>query len=142
MGPQTQTPTFPTIDQTVLTAYCIRGAASVPAIRAGNLSTIDCPTANTIVGGTDEGYWEGWRVRVSSSEAVTFAVDSDFDSFIDLFQIELANPALTNLVTFDDDSGENGNAALTVTLQPDREYWVLVSGFAAVDLGTYTLNIS
>lgn len=141
-GPQVQTTTFPDVDQAVLATYCIRGTANVPAIRGGNVTTGDCPTESTLVGGTDEGYWEGWRVRVATAVDVTFSVDSDYDTFLDVFQIDLANPRLTNLVVFDDDSGENGNAELTVTLSPDTEYWVLVSGFQAEDVGSYTLSVN
>lgn len=142
-GPGSGGPEFPSIDAGTLSSNCIRGTAVPPAIRAGNLSQTDCPTLNTIVGVTD-GFWEGWRVRVSEAGPVTFSVRSDLDTTLDLFEIDPANPALTlaNLLGFDDDSGENFNAELTFTLEPETEYWILVAGFEAADVGSFTLDIS
>ncbi|MDH3225373.1 MAG: hypothetical protein OEO23_16750 [Gemmatimonadota bacterium] len=132
---------FPNIDQAILSGFCIRGTAPPPAIRPGIIGTNDCPTEGTLVG-TGDGYWEGWRVRVSDVTTVTFTVDSEFDSFLDLFQINVANPVLNSLIAFDDDGTGSLDAQLEWTLQPDTEYWILVSGFEALDLGSYTLDIT
>lgn len=129
---------FPTISQSTLDANCIRGTAAPPASVSGSISNADCPVSGTLVGAVD-GFWEGWRVRVNSATTVTFAVTSSFDSFLDLFVINVSSPALNNLRIFDDDSGAGLDALFTFTLQPDTEYWIMVSGFDATDTGSFTL---
>ena len=141
MGVPTQDPIFPNIDQAILDANCIRGTATFPAIRPGNLNTTDCATAGTIIGATDDGYYEGYRVRVTTSTTVDITVQSQYDSFLDVLEYDIATGIIT-LRAFDDDSGGNFQPLLTFTLQPDIEYWVMVSGLSAADVGTYTLNIS
>ena len=74
---------------------------------------------------------------------MTLQTDSNFDTFIDVFRIDdLSAPDLGNLLAFDDDGGSGDNARLTLTLQAGTEYWVLVSGYDAVDVGAYTLEAS
>ena len=92
----------------------------------------------------DDSFFEGWRVRVDADAQITFAVDSGFDSVLDLFVIDVANPVLAigNLVAFDDDGSGALDALLTVDLDANTEYWIVVSGFDAVDVGNYTLNIN
>lgn len=135
---------FPAIDPAFLQTYCVRGTAPPPAIRAGSLGTLDCSTTGTAVGFNADSYYETWRVRVTEAREVTFSLDSDFDTVLDLFQVSVSNPALSfnEFLAVDDDSGVNLNAELVFNLVPDTEYWIAVSGFEATDVGNYTLSVN
>ena len=135
---------FPAIDQAILQTFCVRGTAQPPAIRAGSLETADCTTTGTAVGFNADAYYETWRVRVNQARQATFSVDSDFDTVLDLFLIDVGNPALgfAQFLAVDDDSGTDLNAELVYDLLPDTEYWIVVSGFEPVDVGSYTLNVN
>ena len=141
---------FPTISQSALDGSCIRGTVVLLTSVSGTISTTDCLTDLTPVGapipvGTEPGFFEGWRVRVATSTAVTFSVTSQFDTFLDLFRIDdLSSPVLTfnNLLAFNDDGGAGFDALLTYPLQPNTEYWIMISGFSADELGDYSLALS
>lgn len=135
---------FPTIDPAFLQTFCVRGTAPPPAIRAGSLGSSDCSTAGTAIGFNPDSFYETWRVRVSEPRQVTFSLDSDFDTVLDLFQVDVSNPTVSfnDWLAVDDDSGTNLNAELVFSLQANTEYWIVVSGFEAVDVGNYTLNVN
>ena len=134
--------TFPTISQSALDAACIRGTAAPTTTVNGSISDTDCLNGTTLVGAGPNGYFEGWRVRVATAASVTFTVDSNYDSFLDLFLIDdLGSAGLMNLLDFDDDGGPGDDAELTASLAPDTEYWIMVSGFEAIDVGQYSLDI-
>lgn len=135
---------FPAIDQAFLQTYCVRGTAPPPAIRAGSLGTLDCSTTGTAVGFNSDSFFETWRVRVTEAREVTFSLESDFDTVLDLFLIDVGNPALTfnEFLAVDDDSGTDLNAEIVFDLVPGTEYWIVVSGFEAVDVGNYTLSVN
>ena len=131
--------TFPTIPPSTLSAYCIRGQAIPPETVSGGISTGDCHTAIT-----NDGYFEGFRVRVGSSGAVTFTVTSNFDSWLELIRIDNLNDVAGSAVLLDDDddSGVGFDALLTFTLQPNTEYVIFVSGYDDSETGTYSLAIT
>lgn len=130
--------TFPNVPQATLDAYCIRGQGIPPATVSGAITTSDCHDA------PGDGYYEGFRVRVGSSGAVTFAVASSFDSWLELFRIDDLNniEGSAVLLAEDDDSGGNLQARLTFTLQPNTEYVIFVSGFDDFETGPYSLAMT
>lgn len=141
-APEIQPPEFPVLDAAFVTEFCIRGTLSPSNTVSGDLGATDCETVSPIGSGPGS-FYEGWRVRVGQSGSVTIQVASAFDSFIDVFRIDdLSAPTLDTLLIFDDDSGAGDNGRVTITLQPGVEYWVMVSGFDAIDEGPYTLEAS
>lgn len=141
-APEILPPDFPTLDAAFATEFCIRGTLAPTNVVSGEISDTDCETVSPVGSGPGS-FFEGWRVRVGQAGSVTIQTASGFDTFVDLFRIDdLSAPTLDNLVVFDDDSGAGDNGRVTVTLQAGTEYWVMVSGFDAVDVGPYTLNAS
>lgn len=141
-APEVLPPDFPVLDASFVGQFCIRGTVFPNNTVSGELAATDCETVAPVGAGPGS-YFEGWRVRVSQAGSVTIQTGSAFDTFIDVFRInDLEAPDLDDLLIFDDDSGPGDNGRLTITLQPSTEYWVLVSGFAATDLGAYTLDVS
>lgn len=139
-APEIQPPDFPALDAAFATEFCVRGTLSPNNTVSGDLATTDCPTVSPVGSGPGS-FFEAWRVRVGASGSVTLQTGSNFDTFIDVFRIDdLSAPDLSDLLVFDDDSGVGDNARVTLTLQAGTEYWVLVSGFDAVDVGAYTLE--
>ena len=131
---------YPDLEASIVTDNCIRGTTQIPGTLNGTLDTGDCSTAGTIYNITDDGYYEIFRVRVGTPRSAIFQVTSGFDSFLDLGLVDLVNSNF-QLVAFDDDS--NGeDAQLTVNLQPNLEYWLVISGFGPEDVGTYTITVS
>ncbi|HET7040050.1 MAG TPA: hypothetical protein VFH97_09180 [Gemmatimonadales bacterium] len=125
---------FPTIDADILLEFCIRGEVPVTATtsRSGSVSTSDCTA------GFDDGYWEGWRVRVAEAGSYTIEVSSDFDSWLTVWRLNDVNnvdDATVDLLGEDDDSAGNLDAMLTVSLQPNTEYVVFVSGYDQSQVG-------
>jgi hypothetical protein len=137
-GPEEDEVSFPTIDQQVIDEFCIRGTAIPPASKSGTITVGDCSF------GEDDGYYDFYRIRVESDGEVTFAINSDFDSWLDLIRVGDPNdPENTSaFLASDDDSAGNLDAALTYNLLTNTEYWVGVSGFDDSETGSYTLNIT
>lgn len=135
---------FPVLDAAVLAEFCIRGQM-VPVDAADeSLQATDCATVFPVGVGPGLVY-ETWRVRVASTTEVTIFTESNIDTFLDVFEINPAAPILdlVNLVEFNDDRSETDfNASVSPTLQPGIEYWVMVSGFDADELGPYTLRVT
>lgn len=131
--------TFPTMDPAVLAAVCIMGQAVPPQTVSGTVTDDDCHT-----GIANDGYFEGWRVRVAAQASVTFAVTSSFDSWLELYEIRnLSDPANSAvLLNEDDDSNGNLDARITWTLQPNTEYVIFISGYDDAARGSYSLSIN
>lgn len=130
--------TFPDVNSSVLSQFCIRGQAAVPgdASQSGSVSSADCND------GGNDGYYEGWHVRAAEVRSVTFEIMSDFDSWLEVYRVlDVNDPANTStLIAQDDDSGEGLDARLTVSLQPDTDYVVFVSGYDDSEVGNYSLS--
>jgi hypothetical protein len=131
--------TFPSIDADIIQEACIRGEVPVEGTvsRSGNVTDDDCTE------GFDDGYWEGWRVRVSEERTYTIEVTSNFDSWLTVWRVNDVNNIDDNTVdeiAEDDDGGEGVDAMVTLTLRPDVEYVVFVSGYDQSHTGSYTVE--
>jgi hypothetical protein len=132
---------FPPISATEMAQYCVRGNAAAPGSLNGSITTSDCND------GGDDGYWESWHIRTGSSGVMTFAVTSDFDSWLELLRLDNLDDITNSAVflTLDDDGGLGSNpydARLTYALQPNTSYAIIVSGFDDAEQGTYTLDMT
>jgi len=77
-----------------------------------------------------------WAFSGDAGDTVVIGVYSDeFDTFV-----ELHDASLTMLVS-DDDGGNNTNSFLTYTLPTSGEYGIVVHGYGAGAVGTYTLEL-
>lgn len=134
---------FPFLGAAVRAEFCIRGQMVPTDEENESLQDTDCPTVFPVGQGPDR-FYETWRVRVPSPATVTIFTESNFDTFLDVFEIDPANPVLglDNLVAFNNDGPDGPDARLTVTLDPGVEYWVMVSGFEADAFGPYTLRVT
>ena len=133
-------PTFPPVDPELLEGFCIRGSHVPPARVSGNISESDSCHANI----EDDGYFEGWRVRVASSTTITFAVSSVFDSWLELVRIDNLDDPINSVVALaeDDNSAGNLQARLSAELEPNTEYLIVVSGYNDVAQGQYVLDMN
>ena len=133
--------TFPDVNSAVLAEFCIQGEIPVSGStsRSGNVSSADCHT-----GIQNDGYFEGWHVRAGEVKTVTMEVASNFDSYLEVYRlVDVNDPAAgATLIGEDDDSGDDLNARVSVTLSPDTDYVVFVSGFSDAHTGPYTLDIN
>ncbi|HEV8509649.1 MAG TPA: hypothetical protein VGQ48_04260 [Gemmatimonadales bacterium] len=129
---------FPSIPQATLNQYCIRGQAVPPQTKSGSIATSDCHDA------AGSPYYEIYRVRVGSSDTVTFRVSSSFDSYLYLIRIDNLSDIEGSavLLASDDDSAGNLDAMLSYTLQPNTEYFILISGLDDTETGSYSLAIT
>jgi len=134
---------FPALPSTLLTAFCNRGNALVGQTKSGMLSSGDCDAAAIDPG--DNSYYEIWRVRVASPITVTFDANSGFDNYLTVLRLDSYTDYSANLtiVGENDDRvpGSNFNALVSVTLQPNIDYFVSVSGYDYSETGPYTLQI-
>jgi hypothetical protein len=134
--------TFPDWPAAVTTGFCVRGTAAVGDTKSGIISDTDCDVAD--VNPADEGYYEIWRVRVASASDVTFDANSTFDNFLAIIRIDGVTATDLNVTVVgenDDRSQNNFNALVTVRLQPNVDYAVVISGFDYSETGNYTLAI-
>ena len=131
-------PSFPSIPSAVVTQLCIRGQAVPPQTKTGSIATTDCQDAAGLP------YYEIYRVRVASSTAVTFTMSSDFDSYLYLLRIDDVNDpqASAVLLTEDDDSAGNLDARLSFTLEPNIEYFILITAVSDAETGNYSLAMT
>ena len=129
---------FPQIPYEQQAQACVRGKVVPPVTITGTIATTDCHVA------PGEGYVDGFRVRVDSEASVRFAVESTFDSELELFRIDdLARYVASAVSLADDDNGGEGvDALLVVDLVPDTEYLLRVSGKDDLSRGTYTLRVT
>jgi hypothetical protein len=82
-------------------------------------------------------------VRVNRQRSVTFTVSSQFDSFLSLLRLNsFTNTTADWSFVAEDDDGTGGlDARLTVTLQPNVDYLLAISGFDYNETGPYTIRI-
>jgi hypothetical protein len=145
-----QAPEFPTLEAQLLADWCIRGNLSVGTNGSEVLSEVDCDNADTGDLDTLVGFpghsarFETWRLRVTAQTNLRITVSSNFDSFLDLYRIpDPTDPTGGANIASNDDlqPGVNDDARLIVTVSPDFEYWIMVSGYDEAELGAYTLTV-
>ena len=136
------TVTFQDWPAAVMTGFCVRGTATVGDTKSESISATDCDVAD--VNPSDVGYYEIWRVRVASSRDVTFDANSTFDNFLAIIRVNSVTATDLNVSVVgenDDRSQTNFNALVTVRLEPNVDYAVVVSGYDYSETGPYTLAI-
>ncbi len=134
--------TFPALNPGVNAQYCVRGNTTVGQTKSGSVTAQDCDYAD--LDPSAGGYYEVWRVRVAQAGSITFTVDApNFDSYLDLVEIEVAAGDV-NAVTFlsNDDDTNGDDPVLTYDLVPDTDYAIVVSGFDYPEVGSYTVTIN
>ena len=134
--------TFPDWPSAVVTGLCVRGTAVVGDTKSGTIADTDCDVAD--VNPADEGYFEIWRIRVATAQDVTFDASSTFDNFLAVVRVNSVTATdldVTVVGENDDRSTTNLNALVTVRLQPNVDYAVVVSGYDYAEVGAYTLAI-
>lgn len=130
---------FPPVSHSVIAGLCIRGVALGEATIEGEIATTDCPK------GMGRGYWDALRVRVPiDAGLIFFLVTSDFDSELELFRIDDLDDFWNSRVqvAYDDDSGPEYDAHLSVALEMGTEYLLIISGSDDFQRGPYTLRIT
>ena len=135
-------PEFPTLDPEVLGYFCVRGESTKGDTESGTLNSGDCWSSD--FDPEDDSYFETWRGRVASSTTVVLDVSSNFDSWLELYELEGIDgdtPELTMLAWNDDRNGSDLDAMITMTLHPGRDYFVVVSGYDSGETGPYTLAL-
>lgn len=134
--------TFTDWPSAVVTGFCVRGNAVVGDTKSEIIADTDCDIAD--VNPADVGYYEIWRVRVAEARDVTFDANSTFDNFLAIIRVNSVTATdidATVVGENDDRSATNLNALVTVRLQPNVDYAVVVSGFDYEETGAYTLAI-
>jgi hypothetical protein len=134
--------TFPELPSALLAEFCVRGTASAGQTVSGSVTDSDCDSAD--VDPNNEGYYELWRVRVGSSGSVTFDADSPFDNYLTVLRLDSYTQTTADLTIVgenDDRASGNLNALVTVTLQPDTDYFVAIAGYDYSETGSYTVDI-
>jgi hypothetical protein len=135
--------TFPDWPSTVVTGFCVRGTSVVGDTKSGTISDTDCDLADvdpTAIGS----YYEVWRVRVASARDVTFDANSEFDNYLAVVRVNSVSATAVDFVVVDDNddrSDTDRNALVTVQLEPNVDYALVVSGFQYTDTGPYTVAI-
>jgi len=134
--------TFPDWPASLNTPFCIRGTALVGDTKSGTISDTDCDAADIDPGA--EGYFEVWRVRVASAQDVTFDASSTFDNYLTVIRVNSVTATNLNVAVIgenDDRSQTNLNALVTVRLEPNVDYVVVMAGYDDAETGPYTLAI-
>jgi hypothetical protein len=128
---------FPPLPQNLLDGFCVQASgATVGQTKSGTLSAADCDAGDS--------FFEIWRVRVTQTTSVTFDANSGFDNYLEVARLNSYTSTSANFTMMgenDDRASGNYNALLTVTLQPDTDYFVVVSGYDYGEVGSYTLRI-
>jgi hypothetical protein len=134
---------FPDLPSGLLTTFCHRGNAVLGDTRSGMLSPSDCDAAD--IDPSEDSYYEIWRVRVAATTTVTFDANSSFDNYLTVLRLNSYTSSTANLTVVGENDdrtpGSNFNALVTVTLQPNTDYFVSVSGYDYTETGPYTLQI-
>lgn len=129
--------TFPPLPGQVLAAVCHRGDRVVGQDANGTVSSSDCDSGDS--------YFEIWRVRVAGTRSVTFDANSSFDNYLTVVRLDSYTQTGASVTTIGEDDdrvpGSNTNALVTVTLQPNIDYFVAVSGYDYFEQGSYSLQI-
>jgi hypothetical protein len=135
--------TFPSLPSNMLATFCVRGEGLVGQTKSGSVTSGDCDAGD--VDPADSSYYEVWRVRVASVTSVTFDANSAFDNYLTVLRLDsyTSNSASLTLMGENDDrqAGVNLNALVTVTLQPNTDYFVSISGYDYSETGPYSLQI-
>jgi|SRR5687767_8082718 len=134
--------TFPDWPASLNTPFCIRGTALVGDTKSGTISDTDCD-ATDIDPGAD-GYFEVWRIRVASAGDVTFDASSTFDNYLTVVRVNSVTATSLNVTVVgenDDRSQTDLNALVTVRLEPNVDYVVVIAGYDDTETGPYTLAI-
>ncbi len=130
-------PDFPPLPAEMLAAYCVRGEAQIHQTKIGSITSGDCNVGFS--------FREVWRVRVASPTSVTFDANSSFDNYLEVFRLD-SYTATSARLTWIGSNGDrwpgNLNALVTVTLQPNTDYFVRISGLDYADTGPYSLAIA
>lgn len=127
--------TFPALPAQMLARYCVRGERTPTQAISGSVTVDDCALG-------DGSYYETWRVRVGANGTYRFAASSSFDNVLFLLRVESYTDTAATLtqVAFDDDSGPDTNALISAaSLQTGADYFLVVNGFGASDVGPYTV---
>jgi hypothetical protein len=135
--------TFPDWPAAVVTGFCVRGTAAVGDTKSGAIADSDCDFGDINTGG--EGFYEIWRIRVPSAQDVTFDANSTFDNYLAVVRIDGVTATDINATVVGDNDDRsppaNLNALVTIRLQPNVDYAVIVSGYDDAEVGAYTLAI-
>lgn len=134
--------TFPALPAALLASFCSRGEAVVGQTKTGSVTSEDCDSAELFP--SHSSYYEIWRVRVAATTAVTFDANSTFDNYLTVLRLDSytqTSATLTVMGSNDDRAQGNLNALVTVTLQPNTDYFVSVAGYDYSATGPYTLQI-
>lgn len=128
---------FPILPEDLMESFCNRGQRSPGQAISGSVSDTDCEAG-------DGSFFEVWRVRVPAAGTYQFTATSTFDNFLAVVRLDAYDDtsATTTDMGSDDDSGPGSNALLNVTLQPDVDYFLIVNGFSATDVGPYTATFT
>jgi hypothetical protein len=128
---------FPALDPELVQLLCVRGDATKGQTKPGEVTASDCDAAD--IDTTADWYFETWRVRVSTTVSVTFDASSDFDNYLDLWRLN-ADSSITPIDSNDNRSTTDTNALITATLEANRDYLAIISGFDYSQTGPYTLQ--
>jgi hypothetical protein len=133
--------TFPPLPSSLLTQFCVRGNRLPGQATSGTIGANDCDAAD--FDPTDDGYFEVWRVRVLTSGTYTITISSNFDSWLEVYQLNSTSPLDLTLIDQNDDRipGVDLDGEVTVQLDPGVDYMVGVSGYDYAQTGPYTLTI-
>ncbi|MEM6274881.1 MAG: hypothetical protein AAF735_06540 [Myxococcota bacterium] len=135
-SPRASNPVFPEVERSLLESVCFQDEIVPPDSFRGSLSEFDCSNPG-------EPFFETFRLRVRESSNVTITATSDFDSFLEIYEVESFTDTELVLVFVDrdDDSAGNLDAQISdVRLREDIEYIVVLSGFDREDVGGYSLD--
>ena len=130
--------TFPNIPAQVLATYCVLGERTPNQAISGTLADTDCPFG-------DGSFYEAWRVRVSANGTYRFAASSSFDNVLLVLRLDsyAADSASFTIIASDDDSGTGTDALISsASLLANTDYFLLVNGFGATDVGPYTVSFT
>lgn len=134
-GPQI---TYPTLPSAFVSEYCIRGDRTVGNGISGTLATTDCPFG-------DGSYYETWRLRLAAAGSYRFAASSSFDNLLAVLRLDstVGSEEYFTALASDDDSGPGTNALISsVALESNTDYFLIVNGFDATDVGPYSVTFS
>ena len=88
-------------------------------------------------------FYEAWRFTVHATGTYRFTTESAMDTFGGLYydRVDFSDPD-ADLIIADDDSGDNNQFEIVVTLQYRQTYIIVVTTSFAETTGNYTLRVS
>ncbi|MEO0594387.1 MAG: hypothetical protein AAFZ38_12490 [Myxococcota bacterium] len=135
-SPRASNPVFPEVEPSLLESVCFQDEIVPPDSFRGSLSEFDCSNPG-------EPFFETFRLRVRESSNVTITATSDFDSFLEIYEVESFTDTELVIVFVDEDDDSAGNLDARISdvrLREDIEYIVVVSGFSREQVGAYALD--